>query len=76
MLLSSCNASEEPTFVIGVSQCSQDIWRDKLNRELQVGAYFHEGVELRFASADDSDERQVGQRASACSSWPRTRWQR
>lgn len=61
MLLSSCNASEEPTFVIGVSQCSQDIWRDKLNRELQVGAYFHEGVELRFASADDSDERQVEQ---------------
>lgn len=46
---------------IGVSQCSEDIWRDKLNSELLMGAYAHEGVELLFASADDSDERQVQQ---------------
>jgi len=56
----SC-ADEAPRYVIGVSQCSQDIWRDKLNAELQMGSYFHDGVELRFASADDSDEKQIEQ---------------
>ena len=59
-LLAGCS-HRAPRYVIGVSQCSQDIWRDKLNRELQVGTYFHDGLELRFASADDSDERQIEQ---------------
>ena len=48
-------------YVIGVSQCSEDIWREKQNAELLVGAYCHEDVELRFAAAYDSDERQVQQ---------------
>ena len=60
ILLAGCS-QKPPRYVIGVSQCSQDIWRDKLNRELQVGTYFHDGLELRFASADDSDERQIEQ---------------
>ena len=46
---------------IGVSQCSDDIWRDKQNEELRMGAYFHDNVELKFAAAYDSDERQVQQ---------------
>ncbi|MBQ3877065.1 MAG: substrate-binding domain-containing protein [Prevotella sp.] len=46
---------------IGVSQCSNDIWRDKQNAELRMGTYFHDNVELKFATADDSDERQVQQ---------------
>ena len=46
---------------IGISQCSADIWRDKQNAELRMGAYFHDNVELRFAAAYDSDERQVQQ---------------
>ncbi len=60
LLLSSCN-EQKPQYVIGVSQCSADIWREKQNAELRMGAYIHENVELRFASAYDSDERQVQQ---------------
>ena len=60
LLLTACS-KQEPKYVIGVSQCSEDIWRDKLNDELQTGTYFHDGVELRFASADDSDEKQIEQ---------------
>ena len=60
VLLTGC-ARREPRFVIGVSQCSQDIWRDKLNSELRMGAYAHDDIELRFASADDSDELQISQ---------------
>lgn len=52
---------EKPRYIIGVSQCSQDIWRDKLNSELKMGTYFQDGIELRFASADDSDEKQIEQ---------------
>lgn len=52
---------EKPRYVIGVSQCSADIWREKQNAELRMGAYFQDGVELRFAAAYDSDERQIEQ---------------
>ena len=52
---------QTPRYVIGVSQCSEDIWREKQNAELRLGAYFQDGVELRFAAAYDSDERQVQQ---------------
>ena len=60
-VLASCSSSSEKKYRIGVSQCSDDIWRDKQNSELQIGAYFHENVELRFATAYDSDERQIQQ---------------
>jgi len=59
-LLCGCSQSR-PKYVIGVSQCSEDIWRDKLNSELKTGTYFYDGVQLRFASADDSDEKQIEQ---------------
>ena len=59
-LLASCS-QQEKKYRIGVSQCSDDIWRDKQNSELQIGAYFHDNVELRFAAAYDSDERQIQQ---------------
>ena len=60
MLFSSC-ADSRPHYVIGVSQCSDDIWREKQNAELRMGTYFHDGVKLCFASAYDSDSRQIEQ---------------
>ena len=69
-LLAACSTGADPSqshqnsgrkYRIGVSQCSADIWRDKQNEELRMGAYFHDNVELCFAAAYDSDERQVQQ---------------
>ena len=60
IFLAGC-AREKPRYVIGVSQCSDDIWREKQNAELRMGAYLQGDVELRFAAAFDSDERQVQQ---------------
>ena len=62
-LASLCCActSERPRHIIGVSQCSQDIWREKQNAELQIATYFNDDVELRFTAAYDNDERQVQQ---------------
>ena len=59
-VFASCTKSKK-TYRIAVSQCSEDIWRDKLNNELKIGTYFHDNVELYFASADDSDEKQIEQ---------------
>ena len=60
LLLTGCN-SNEPKYVIGVSQCSEDIWRSWQNREMKMETNFHEGVELRFATAHDNSERQKQQ---------------
>ena len=59
-LITSCSRSQK-TYKIAVSQCSEDIWRDKLNDELKMGTYFYENIDLKFASADDSDEKQIEQ---------------
>ena len=59
-ILASCSGGKAK-YRIGVSQCSDDIWRDKQNAELRMGAYFHGDVELKFAAAYDSDVRQVQQ---------------
>ncbi|MBQ7470819.1 MAG: substrate-binding domain-containing protein [Prevotella sp.] len=60
MVFVSCSQSGKK-YRIGVSQCSEDIWREKQNAELRMGAYCQGNVELRFAAAYDSDERQVQQ---------------
>jgi len=60
LLLASCSHSGHH-YVIGVSQCSMDIWREKQNAELRTGTYMYDDVELRFATAYDNDDRQVQQ---------------
>lgn len=59
-MLVSCSKSKK-TYKIAVSQCSEDIWRNKLNEELKMGTYVHNNVELSFASADGRDEKQIEQ---------------
>ena len=58
--LTSCSSGGKH-YKIGISQCSADIWREKQNAELRMGAYLQDNVELRFAAAYDSDERQIEQ---------------
>lgn len=60
LFLVSCT-ERQARYRIGISQCSEDIWRDKQNYELRMGTYFHNNVELKFAAAYDNDERQVQQ---------------
>ena len=42
-------------FVIGVSQCSEDIWRDKLNDELKMGEYLNDSLIVKLASSNDDN---------------------
>ncbi len=48
-------------FVIGVSQCSEDTWREKLNNELRISAFSYNNVDLRISSAYDDIELQTQQ---------------
>ena len=48
--------TEKPKkFVIGVSQCSEDIWRDKLNDELKMGEYLNDSIIVKLASSNDDN---------------------
>ena len=61
VVFSACSDNNTKKFVIGVSQCSEDIWRDKLNNELVMSTYQHDNVKLNFASANDNDKLQKQQ---------------
>ncbi|ROS87548.1 substrate-binding domain-containing protein [uncultured Duncaniella sp.] len=56
-LLSSCH--EKKTYRIGVSQCSQDDWRAKMNDEINREIMFHPEATVEIRSADDSNEKQI-----------------
>jgi len=61
LLLGLLSCSNGRRYVIGVSQCSGDIWRDKLNNELTAGTYFYNNVSLRLVTANDNDRKQTEQ---------------
>lgn len=61
VVFSACSDNNTKKYVIGVSQCSEDIWRDKLNNELVMSTYQHDNVKLNFASANDNDKLQKQQ---------------
>ena len=61
LLLTNCTDNNGKKYVIGVSQCSEDIWRNKLNNELIMSTYQHDNVSLKFASANDNDRLQTKQ---------------
>ena len=59
-LLLSCQTGESGrSYRIGVSQCSDDAWRTKLNEEMQRELLFHPEISLEVRSADDDNERQA-----------------
>lgn len=60
LIMMACSEKKRD-YIIGVSQCSEDIWRSWQNSEMQMEANFHEGVELRFTAAKDDSQRQIQQ---------------
>ena len=60
LLLVFVSCSDRRT-VIGVSQCSDDLWRQKVNCEIKIGQYQYKNVDVVFASADNNGQRQARQ---------------
>lgn len=59
LLLTTWSCTENKTYKIGVSQCSQDDWRTKMNDEIEREIMFHEDATVEIKSADDSNEKQI-----------------
>jgi ABC-type sugar transport system substrate-binding protein/DNA-binding response OmpR family regulator/nitrogen-specific signal transduction histidine kinase len=55
---SSCTKQNE-TFVIGVSQCSEDLWRETVNKEIRREASFRNNMEVIIKSVKDDSEQQI-----------------
>ncbi len=59
VLLTLSGCSEEKVYRIGVSQCSQDDWRTKMNDEIHREIMFHEDAVVEIRSADDNNLKQI-----------------
>ena len=57
LLLFSC--TQDKVYKIGVSQCSDDDWRQKMNAEIRRELMFHPEASVEILSADDSSEKQI-----------------
>ncbi len=60
-LFVACGSGEKKRYVIAVSQCSEDTWREKLNEELRIAALYYDNVDLRIKSAYDDVRLQTEQ---------------
>lgn len=58
LLLTSCSYGDDEIFNVGVSQCSQDEWRDKMNAEMQREAMLSHEISLEIRSANDDSRKQ------------------
>ena len=57
--LSGCGARETSAeYVIGVSQCSDDAWRTRMNEEMARELIFHPEMRLHIRQANDNSEYQ------------------
>ena len=57
LLLDSCTQK----MVIGVSQCSGGLWREKVNKEMRLAQYQYKNVDLLFTTAENDGQRQARQ---------------
>lgn len=60
LAFSACS-KPRPVWNIGVSQCSDDAWRAKLNRELTIAGYASDDIRLHIVSANDNSALQASQ---------------
>ena len=58
-LFGSCSNRELKDYRIGVSQCSDDEWRHKMNTEMYREALSYNGLEVEIRSAKDNNQTQI-----------------
>ena len=55
----AAGCQKRPQYKIGVSQCSEDDWRQKMNKEIEREMMFHPDAEVEIRSAQDNSEKQI-----------------
>lgn len=59
LLFWSCSTQEDKKYTIGISQCSDDLWRHTVNDEMSREASFYPGTQLLFKSVKDDTQQQI-----------------
>lgn len=59
VLLSCHSGKKEKSFLIGVSQCSDDAWRRSMNEEILREVYFSSDADVQIKTAYDSNQKQI-----------------
>ena len=57
-IIASC-ANHERNFIIGVSQCSDDEWRSRMNKEIMREALFYPNLKVEIRTAKDNNREQI-----------------
>ncbi len=60
LLFTSCDLLRS-RYVVGVSLCRSDRWRDQMTREIIHESTLQDDITVEFSSANGSDERQIAQ---------------
>lgn len=58
LFISSCSRAEQ-NFTIGVSQCSDDEWRNRMNDELKREALFYPNLKINIKTVKDDSKEQI-----------------
>ena len=59
LLLVGYGCTQSKVYKIGVSQCSQDDWRTKMNEEISREIMSHEDAIVEIRSANDDNAKQI-----------------
>jgi len=57
--ISSCRKADDDKLRIGLSQCSADDWRAKMNAEVYREMMFHDDATVEIRSANDDNDQQI-----------------
>lgn len=55
----SCKQDKNTHYTIGVSQCSDDLWRETMNNEMQREIGFHKDANIIIRSVKDDTQKQI-----------------
>lgn len=58
-LFFSCNQDKDVRYTIGVSQCSDDLWRETMNNEMQREIGFHKDASIIIRTVKDDTQKQI-----------------
>ncbi len=58
-LLLSCQDNNKGHYVVGVSQCSDDLWRETVNAEMQREVVFYKDLSLIIKTVKDDTQKQI-----------------
>ena len=58
-LFFACKRDKDVRYTIGVSQCSDDLWRETMNNEMQREIGFHKDANIIIRSVKDDTQKQI-----------------